>query len=315
MTKRKTPHLSADAQAAQDDRRARQRAFFANKEAVDDCLEELAEGCPLTGWCEARGFASSTIRLWLASNRPAEYESVRITVADGVLDEIAELEREMQRSLRGQGVDPATGEIIPGEGIDRDKASYYRELLKTKMWRVEKLNPARYGQRQNIDMRVTDVNKQHLDAVRELTRLARAPHVSITTREANAQLPAIEATAIPLGQTSLPYIASDSTQLAEPAQPARQAMPASGADVGKLAMVAMSAEPAYEAITAEPAETASTVLPTMTAKPAGPARPAVSWIKHGPKVLPGAPPTPSPARPSFIIPTALSVQMRTTKQT
>lgn len=318
MTKRKTPHLSADAQAAQDDRRARQRAFFANKEAVDDCLEELAEGVPLTGWCEARGFASSTIRLWLAANRPAEYESVRITVADGVLDEIAELEREMQRALRGHGIDPATGEVVVGEGIDRDKASYFRELLKTKMWRVEKLNPARYGQRQNIDMRVTDVNKQHLDAVRELTRLARAPHVSITTREANAQLPAIEAelvTAIPHDKTSLLDIASESTQLAEPAQPARQAMPASGAVLGKQGNTAMSAVPAYTAVWAEPAEVASTVLPTMTAEPAGPARPAVSWIKHGPKVLPRAPPTPSPARPSFIIPTALSVQMRTTKPT
>lgn len=308
MTKRKTPELPYAEKRALEDRRHRQRQFFADKGAVDDCLEELAEGVPLTGWCEARGFASSTIRMWLAANRPAEYESVRITVADGVLDEIAELEREMQRALRGGGIDPATGEMVEGAGIDRDKASYFRELLKTKMWRVEKLNPARYGQRQNIDMRVTDVNKQHLDAVRELSRLARETRTALPSRVIEGELVSVAApeaiAAIPLAETSLPSLTSVSTQPAETTEPAQPDESVTPAVPGRQAMVAETALPAVSAVLAE---VASTVLPTIPTEAARSDRPANSWVKAGlsptPVVRPGAPSAASRTRPSFIIPT------------
>lgn len=305
MTKRKTPPLPPDKQRALDERRQRQRELFADPEAITLCLEDLAEGMPLTGWCEMRGFATSTVRMWLMANRPNEYGAIRITVADGVLDEIAEIEREMARSLRGEGIDPVSGEVVAGLGVDRDKASYYRELLKTKMWRVEKLNPGQYGQRQNIDMRVTDVNKLQLDAIRELSRRQRAAAPARLAPLAADRLPPLEGqlvsrdepvAAIPHGQTSLPRLQAMPSQLAEPAQPAKPDEWASGAVVDEPSEVAMVAEPAMPA------------KPSVWAKQAEPARtdrPANVWAVSGAKVAGRAPPDasrPRPHVPSFVLP-------------
>jgi hypothetical protein len=290
LTKRKTPPLPAAEAAALEERRSRQRAFFADEQAVRDCMEELAEGVTLKAWSESRRFSASTVRHHLATHHPAAYEAIRTVVADGVLDEISELEAALSSLLKE-----------PPEVIQRDTASFYRELLKSKQWRVEKLNPARYGQRQNIDMRVTDTGRMQLDAIRSLTRQRRAERLAapdpapstIVLRRLNGPaqtaLPAMPSLSDVTDRQGLTYVTDGVYETVQP-------------DVTVVPVV--PAKPDGPTVTVVPAMPAMTVGPTVAAGPVvtGEAGAGAVWTTS--QGTPGAPAQPSRAR-TFVLPARL----------
>lgn len=138
-------------------------AFLADSGQVDEMLEALAEGLSLKALCKALGVNYVITRLWLAKNRPDEYDAARLVRADAELERIAELEEDLENRRIGW--------------------NEFRELTKSKQWRAERLNPKRYGQRQTVDMNFTDKTRSHMEALREM---ARRPVQSIEARQVEA---------------------------------------------------------------------------------------------------------------------------------
>ena len=61
-----------------------------------------------------------------------------------------------------------------------------REMIKSKQWRAERLNPGRYSPKQTVDMQVTDKTKLHLEAIRLLAR--QLPATQLPSRPAQPAL-------------------------------------------------------------------------------------------------------------------------------
>lgn len=151
------------------------RAFLEDSDQVDELLETLADGLSLRALCTQYGLVYSTTMRWLAKHRAADYEAARIVRADSAIEEMESIERQLEAG-----------------DIDFNTA---RELMKSKQWRAERLNGVRYGQRQSIDMQVTDKTKLHLEALRELSR--RPPEMIIKDERTNPQLTHEPAQALP----------------------------------------------------------------------------------------------------------------------
>lgn len=138
--------------------RAATRAYLEDQEQVDELLERLAEGESLKSVCKAFGLVYPTTMRYLSRHHTADYEAAKIVRADTALDDMATLEDKLENAKIG--------------------FNEARELFKSKQWRAERLNSNRYGQKQTIDMNVTDKTRLHLDAIRELARRAR-PQVTV----------------------------------------------------------------------------------------------------------------------------------------
>lgn len=137
------------------------KEFLSQPMNVALLLEAIAEGELLDKACSRLGITYKAARRHLVQHHNAAYDAARHVMADSVLDEIAALEAQL-----------AAGQIEP---------ALFKELTASKKWRVEKMNPGRFGQRQNIDMRTTDMTKVHLEAVRALTRRPRDLGIAYAT--------------------------------------------------------------------------------------------------------------------------------------
>lgn len=126
------------------------REWLSDAEHVDELLELLAEGATLRELCGMWDLVYPTTMRYLLKHHRDDYEATKTVRADTALDDMKVIEDKLERG-----------------SIDFNTA---RELLKSKQWRAERLNSGRYGQRQTIDMNVTDKTKLHLEAVRELSR-------------------------------------------------------------------------------------------------------------------------------------------------
>lgn len=161
------------------------RHWLQDKENVDELLERLAEGERLRPICDGLQLVYSTVMRYLVRHHNDEYEAAKEVRADSALDEIAEIEDDLE-------TDP---------DMDFNTA---RELIKSKQWRAERLNPRRYSPKQTVDMNVTDKTALHLEAVRQLARVqvqppAPAPAIS---HQAQAQ-PQLTGQPVHIGQETV----------------------------------------------------------------------------------------------------------------
>lgn len=132
------------------------RHWLQDSDNVDALLEQLAEGERLRPICTQLGLVYSTVMRYLVKHHNEEYEAAKEVRADSALDEIAEIEDDLEHN----------------EDMDFNTA---RELIKSKQWRAERLNPRRYSPKQTVDMNVTDKTALHLEAVRQLARVSVQP--------------------------------------------------------------------------------------------------------------------------------------------
>lgn len=169
--------------------RAATRDFLADSDRVDELLEALAEGESLRDLCKRWGLVYPTTMRFLAEHYAEEYEAAKIVRADSALDEMADVERALTRHVQK-------------EGMDFNSA---RELLRSKQWRAERLNPRRYSPKQTIDMNVTDKTRLHLDALRKLTVVQvqpAAPALTHSPPDTVSHIAAIDAVAVEVTETS-----------------------------------------------------------------------------------------------------------------
>ena len=131
-------------------RRERTSALLADREALADLLEHIASGGRLRAFCDEHVYSYSTVQAALTKREDLA------PLYDAALDARSDLQREQIEKL--------TKQVISGE-LDPKAAKVAIESLQ---WLAEKMNPRRYGQRQQVDVQVTDMTKLHLEAVRQL---------------------------------------------------------------------------------------------------------------------------------------------------
>jgi hypothetical protein len=148
-------------------RRLATRQWLEDQENVDGLLERLAEGDSLRDVCKEYDLVYPSTMRYLARHHSEEYEAAKLVRADSALDEMADVEKKLEEG-----------------DLDFNTA---RELMKSKQWRAERLNSGRYGQKQQVDMRVTDTTKLHMDMLRTL---ARRPVTQVSLKRDAASLAA-----------------------------------------------------------------------------------------------------------------------------
>src|SRR5579859_5568009 len=153
------------------------RTWLEDAEHVDELLELLAEGSTLRELSEMWQLVYPTTMRYLLKHHRDDYEATKIVRADTALDDMKAIEDRLEGK-------PGTKEI------DFNTA---RELLKSKQWRAERLNSSRYGQRQTVDMNITDKTREHRAALQEL---ARRPMQVAIMQDDRKQLPAPTAQAV-----------------------------------------------------------------------------------------------------------------------
>ena len=62
------------------------------------------------------------------------------------------------------------------------EASAGRTIINTKQWLAEKYAPSVYGQKTQVDMKVTDTNTEHLKALQELMTQKKASPIDVTPK-------------------------------------------------------------------------------------------------------------------------------------
>ena len=76
------------------------------------------------------------------------WDDLRVMLAEKQIDDINETMNKLEHGL----IDPSAGKTI----------------INTKQWLAEKYGPQVYGQKTQIDMKVTDTNAEHLKALQDL---------------------------------------------------------------------------------------------------------------------------------------------------
>lgn len=161
-------------------RRERTRAFLQDAEAVDEFMERVAAGEGVRSLCDSLKLAYATVQRHL-SNDP-RYDAALDQRAYAVMEGIEEIEQ-----------------LVLADELDPKKADV---LIKSMQFRLERLNPRRFGARQQIDVKHTDMTRLHLEAMRTL---ARAPRL-------------IEATVVP--ELPAPTVRQDLEGIAQRYKPA-----------------------------------------------------------------------------------------------
>lgn len=146
--------------------------FLTDAELVDELLEALAEGESLKDLCTRMQLVYPTTLRYLIKHHSEDYEAAKVARAESALEEMAEIEGRLE------------GE---GQKIDAFAA---KETLASKRWRAERLNSSRYGQKQTLDLNVTDKTKLHLEAIRTLSRTRVVEPAALPAAAQNAALPA-----------------------------------------------------------------------------------------------------------------------------
>lgn len=158
-------------------RRERTHAFLVDKAAIAELLVYLADGGSLRRFCESHVYAYGAVQSTLTKREDL------LPLYDAALEARSDLQREqieqlIRRVERGE-IDPKAGAVA----------------LAGRQWLAEKMNPRRYGQRQQVDVQVTDMTKLHLEAVKALASKPR--------------LAAIEAVQVRPGEFSVPALVSE----------------------------------------------------------------------------------------------------------
>ena len=153
------------------DRRARTKAFLADPENIDDLIEYLSDGDHhLRGFCRANDFVYAAIQAALSEDKEIapRYRAAKLIRAEILMSEIEDLEAKLATPLA------------------KDEARAIEFAIKSKQWRITKLNPADYSDRSRVDNVNWDATKMHLIALRGLSALPRSE-----------QLPVLPSTPVP----------------------------------------------------------------------------------------------------------------------
>lgn len=159
--------------------REQTRHWLSDQEQCDELLEALANGTRLNRLCREYDLVYAVTVAFLVKRYPEQYEAAKLARAEAALDEIADIEDDLE-----------------AERLDFNSA---RELIKSKQWRAERLNSGRYGQKQQLDVRTTDMTQLHMQAIRELssTRLLPEPRPAAALPAPSA-LPVIDVEGVPV---------------------------------------------------------------------------------------------------------------------
>ena len=141
------------------ERRDRTQAWLDVGANVTDLLEHLSDGNNLWHFCQANDFLYSRVQRFLSEHHKELYRATRLSRAEILMAEIEVLEEKL-------------------EGADKDEAKALESAIKSKQWRIMKLNPGEYSDRQQIAHTHLDLNRQHLDALR---LVANAPRKQLPT--------------------------------------------------------------------------------------------------------------------------------------
>ena len=117
------------------------------------------------------------------------YETLRNRIkADPALSEAYDSARAAVTEMLFEKLQDVEARLLAGELEAKAGAA----IIKSINWRIEKLDPVRYGQRQQIDMRTTDMTKLHESAIRDLAKRPRTitPVRQAVEHQSPAALPA-----------------------------------------------------------------------------------------------------------------------------
>lgn len=126
-----------------------------NQEMADDICDRLADGKSLRSICLADDMpVQSTVFKWL-SQQPAfaeQYARARETQADTLFDEIQDIADDGSNDyITKKNADGSEYEAVNSEHIQRS-----RLRVDARKWMASKLQPKKYGDKQEIELTVTD---------------------------------------------------------------------------------------------------------------------------------------------------------------
>lgn len=126
---------------------------------ADEICERIAEGESLRAICAADDMPNkATVFKWLAADRAFsdQYARARECQADALADEVVYIADTPQ--IGTKSVSKATGlEITEGDMIE-----HRRLQVDARKWMAGKLAPKKYGNKQEIDLNVTDALAERL---------------------------------------------------------------------------------------------------------------------------------------------------------
>ena len=134
-------------------RRAREARMFDDPEFWDKVFDGYAEFGSLPKMAKEIKVPYKTLyhKITTTPELKERYTVAREAYADLSVDDIRSINEKLERGH----LDPSTA----------------KTLINSKQWIIQKYSPILYGERQTIDMQVTDANQLHLEALRSQMQL------------------------------------------------------------------------------------------------------------------------------------------------
>jgi hypothetical protein len=133
------------------ERRERTAALIQKEEFWTDLFANISKGGSLSNACKMLDIPHSTV--WAQITARADLSASYAQAKSARADEITSRIEQATEDVRLGDLDPHAGRVV----IDSYK------------WLASKYYPRMYGEKQQIDIQVRDVNQQHLDEVRKLS--------------------------------------------------------------------------------------------------------------------------------------------------
>ena len=133
-------------------RRAREERMWADSEFWDKIFDGYAEFGSLPKMAKEIEVPYKKLyhKIITTPELKERYDEARCAFAEMTVDEI----RTINDKLEVGHLDPSTA----------------KTLINSKQWIIQKYSPIAYGERQSIDVKVTDATQLHLDALRSLMK-------------------------------------------------------------------------------------------------------------------------------------------------
>jgi len=133
------------------ERRERTQILIKKEEFWEDLFASISKGGSLSNACKILDIPYSAV--WKEISSLADLSASYAQAKSARADEITSRIEQATEDVRLGDLDPHAGRVV----IDSYK------------WLASKYYPRMYGEKQQIDIQVRDVNQQHLDEVRKLS--------------------------------------------------------------------------------------------------------------------------------------------------
>lgn len=171
----------------------RTQSWLSEASNVEELLEAVACGDSLRRLCVRHQLAYAPVQRFLASPAMRDrYHTAQAEQTEHLMGEIARIQRELEGRDEDGELKYRDVKVVARDGTERTEQvvdamdpKIGAVILDSLKWRISKLNPARYSDRQVLEQHTFDHTKAHIDAVRQL---ARQPRPELVGRDVTPRL-------------------------------------------------------------------------------------------------------------------------------